>query len=140
MQDLFRKLGLRPHDHHETINLDRATHMSWGEVQSLVRTSYQRQGYVVESAARSQAPVDMVLTRGDDRVFLECRHWGVWQVPDKAVHELAGYASGAGADHAIMITTGRFSDQARAYAATRGMELVDGGSLPALVAGSPSRS
>jgi len=134
MQDLLRKLGFMPHVE-EKIDLDRATHLTWGQVRGLMRTTYQRQGYLVESVPNNHAPVDMVLRKGDQRVFLECRHWQVWEVPDKAVHELAGYASGAGADHAIMVTTGHFSERARAYAAGRGMELVDGKSLPDLVTG-----
>jgi restriction system protein len=134
MQDLFRKLGLRPRVD-QKIDLDKATHLTWGQVQSLMRDTYQRQGYVVETASDRRTPVDLVLTRGGDRIFVEFRHWQVWEVPDKAVHDLAGYASGAGVDHSIMVTTGRFSDHARGYASSRGLELVDGGSLRALVAG-----
>lgn len=136
-ESLFRKMGLGPHLD-EKIDLDRASSLTWTQVQGLVRTAYQRRGYSVESVTSGNVPVDMVLRRQDERVFLECRHWQVWEVPDKAVHEIAGYSSGAGADRAIMVTSGRFSDQAKAYAARRGMELVDGSGLSNLVTGTPS--
>jgi restriction system protein len=138
-ENLFRKMGLRPHVE-ENIDLDRAGSLTWAQVQTLVRTAYERRGYTVESLPRHNVPVDMVLRKGDERVFLECRHWQVWEVPDRAVHEVAGYSSGAGADHAIMVTSGRFTQHAQAYAAHRGMELVDGSALTHLVTNSPSRS
>ena len=138
-ESLFRKMGLRPRVE-EKIDLGGASHLTWAQVQSLVRSAYQRRGYTVESLPRGGAPVDMILRKDDKRVFLECRHWQVWEVPDKAVHEVAGYSSGAGADHAIIVTSGRFSEHARAYAVQRGMELVDGSSLSHLVTGTPSRS
>lgn len=137
-ESLFRRVGLRPHVG-EKIDLDRAGHLTWAQVQGLVRTAYQRRGYSVESVSSAGVPVDMVLRKGDERVFLGFRHWQVWEVPDKAVHEIAGYSSGAGADRAIMVTSGRFSEQAKAYAAGRGMELVDGSSLSQLVTGTPSQ-
>jgi restriction system protein len=138
-ESLFRKMGLRPHVE-EKINLDRASTLTWAQVQSLVRTAYERRGYTVESMPRGDSPVDMLLRKGDERVFLECRHWQVWEVPDKVVHEVAGYSTGAGANRAIMVTSGHFTDHAQAYAARRGMELVDGSSLGHLVTDSPSRS
>jgi restriction system protein len=125
-------MGLRAHVE-ERIDLDRAGHLTWAQVRGLVRTAYERRGYIVQSVTSADIPVDMVLRKGDERVFLGFRHWQVWEVPDKAVHEIAGYSSGAGADRAIMVTSGRFSDQARAYAAGRGMELVDGSGLSNLV-------
>jgi restriction system protein len=137
-ESLFRKMGLRAHVG-EKIDLDRAGHLTWGQVQGLVRTAYERRGYTVQSVNSAGVPVDMVLRKGDERVFLGFRHWQVWEVPDKAVHEIAGYSSGAGADRAIMVTSGRFSEHAQAYAATRGMELVDGASLSQLVAGTFSQ-
>ena len=133
MNRFLSKLRLRDNTE-EPIDIERAASLSWSQVQQLMRTTFQRRGYTVAAMGGQQAPVDMVLQKGAERVFLECRHWGVWEVPEKAVHELAGYASGAGADHAIMITAGHFSDAAREYAKQRGVELVDGRTLPKLVA------
>jgi restriction system protein len=138
MNQFLKRLGLVPAVE-ESINLDSASALTWSQVQNLLRSTYQRRGYSVESVP-GQAPVDMVLQKGGEKVFLECRHWQVWEVPDKAVHELAGYASGAGADHAVMFTSGHFSSDACDYAAQRGVELVDGAHLKTFVTGTPSRS
>ena len=138
MNHFLQKLGIRTPI--EKINLDRASSLSWPQVQSLLRSTFQRRGYTVESVPGNRVPVDMVLEKEGKRVFLGCHHWQVWDVPDRAVHELAGYASGAGAHHAVMVTSGRFSADARSYAAKRGLELVDGSHLKSFVAGSPSRS
>lgn len=133
MNNFLNRLGLRPQvDEH--ISLDRASTLTWSQVQSLLRVTFRRRGYTVENVPHDQTPVDMVLEKGGERIFLECRHWQVWEVPDKAVHELAGYASGAGTGSALMITTGRFSDEAREFAAGHGVELVDGSRLTDYVA------
>jgi restriction system protein len=139
MNHFLQRLGLVPAVE-EKINLDRASSLTWSQVKNLLRSTYQRRGYSVESVPGDRAPVDMVMHKEGRKIFLEFRHWQVWEVPDKAVHELAGYASGAGADHAVMVTSGHFSENARNYAAQRGVELVDGAHLKNFVAGTPSRS
>ncbi|HEV1997413.1 MAG TPA: restriction endonuclease [Candidatus Dormibacteraeota bacterium] len=139
MNRFLQRLGIIP-TIEEKLNLDRASSLTWSQVHHLLRSTFQRRGYSVEAVGSSHAPVDMVLQKGGEKVFLGCHHWQVWEVPDKAVHELAGYASGAGAHHAVMVTSGQFSANARTYAAQRGVELVDGSHLKNFVAGTPSRS
>ncbi len=139
MNDFLRKLGIgAPIE--EKLNLDRAGSLTWSQVQRLLRSTFQRRGYTVEAVAGTHSAVDMVLQKGDEKVFLGCRHWQVWEVPDKAVRDLAGCASGAGAHHSVMFTSGRFSAAARSFAAERGVELVDGSHLRNFVAGSPAPS
>jgi restriction system protein len=133
MSNFLKRLGQRA-DPDRKLDLERASTLTWSQVQSLLRATFRRRGYTVEDVSRDQSPVDMVLQKGDERVFLECHHWQVWEVPDRAVHELAGYASGAGVDHAVMVTSGRFSEDARAFAAGRGLELIDGVHLTDYVA------
>ncbi|MGI8610308.1 MAG: restriction endonuclease [Candidatus Dormibacteria bacterium] len=137
MNRFLERLGLVPTTA-EKLNLDRASTLTWSQVQTLLRSTFQRRGYTVAAVAGNDAPADMVLQKGSEKVFLGCRHWQVWEVPDKAVHELAGYASGAGAHHAVMFTSGHFSASARTFAAERGLELVDGSHLKNFVAGTPA--
>jgi restriction system protein len=94
-----------------------------------VADRYHRKGYSVFPNNDEKVPVDFVLRRGEEKVFVQCRRWNVWEVADRAVHELVGYATGAGAVRATMLTTGRFSDAARTFARPRGLELVDGAGL-----------
>lgn len=108
--------------------------MAWKDVVRLVSQIYQRAGYAVSPTTDDVGPVDFVLRRGDEKVLLQCRHWSVWKVPDRAVHELAGYRSGSGVTRACMLTTGAFSDEARVFASLRGLELIDGAGLQELVA------
>ena len=130
---LLSKLGFGPRSG-EHIDLERASGLSWSQVQNLLRATFHRRGYTVADVSRDATPVDMVLEREGERVFLDCRHWKVWDVPDRAVHELAGYASGAGVEHSVMVTTGHFSREAREFAAERGVELVDGSGLTDYIA------
>ena len=128
MNQFLKRLGMGPKTE-TTVDLNRANVLSWTQVQNLVRSTFRRRGYSVADVSRDATPVDMVLERDGERVFVDCRHWQVWDVPDRAVHELAGYASGAGVDHSVIVTTGHFSEHARQFAAERGVELIDGSGL-----------
>lgn len=108
--------------------------LAWKDVQKLIARIYHRGGFSVAPTADSVTPVDFVLHRGEERVFVQCRHWKVWEVPDKAVRELAGYMSGAGVERGLMLTTGQFTDESRSFASERGLELVDGAGLSGLLA------
>ena len=103
--------------------------LSWKDVTRLVADVYHRRGYSVIPTNDDNVPVDFILQRGDEKVFLQCRRWNVWEVADRAVHELVGYAAGAGAGWALILTTGRFTDSAQAFARPRNLELVDGAAL-----------
>src|SRR3979411_2430800 len=63
--------------------------LAWKDVQQLIARLSPRGGFSVAPTADSVTPVDFVLHRGEERVFVQCRHWKVWEVPDKAVRELA---------------------------------------------------
>ena len=108
--------------------------MGWKAVQKTVTSAFHRHGYAVLPAGAEDSPVDMVLRRGDDRVFVQCRNWNVWEVADRTVRDFTAYLAGAGAQHGYILTTGQFSDEAREFASSRGVELVDGDALPLLLA------
>lgn len=127
---LFRRpLGPAP------VIVDRASlsQLSWGQVRRLLDTAYRQRGYEVQEVV-GEAPVDMVLRRGDETVFVGCRHWNVWEVGERVVRDIWGYANGAGAGHATVLTTGQFTKGARAFARDHDLELVDGAAVLALVA------
>jgi restriction system protein len=107
--------------------------LAWKDVERLIVKTYHRDGFFVNPVSDDLCPVDFIIQRGDERLFVQCRNWNVWEVPDKAVRELAGYMSGAGVSQGFMLTTGQYTDQARAFASARGLELVDGASLPQLL-------
>ena len=97
--------------------------LSWRQVQHVVADAFRRRGYGVQQF-RVEAPVDFVLHKDGERTFVNCKHWKVWEVGDRPLAELYGYMSGAGAERAVMLTTGKFTDQARVFAARHNLRLV----------------
>jgi restriction system protein len=108
--------------------------LGWRDVERLIARLFHRDGFSVMPVNERQGPVDFLVERGEEKVFVQCRNWNVWEVPDRAVRELAGYMSGAGASRGYMLSTGEFSAEARAYADERGLQLVGGSELPELLA------
>jgi restriction system protein len=108
--------------------------LGWKDVERLVARIFHRDGFSVMPVNERLGPVDFIIERGAEKVFVQCRNWNVWEVPDRAVRELTGYMSGAGATRGYMLTTGQFTDEAHSHAATKGLELVDGDRLPELLA------
>ena len=107
--------------------------LGWKDVERLVARIFHRDGFTVIPISERLGPVDFLVERGTEKVFVQCRNWNVWEVPDRAVRELAGYMSGAGATRGYLLTTGQFTDEARSFARTKGLELVDGANLPELL-------
>jgi restriction system protein len=108
--------------------------LAWKDVERLIVRVYHRDGFFVAPVSDDRSPIDFIVQRGDERLFVQCRNWNVWEVPDRAVRELAGYMSGAGVTRGFMLTTGQYTDQSRAFASDTGLELVDGADLPQLLA------
>jgi restriction endonuclease Mrr len=107
---------------------DNVHELSWREVQHLVASAFRRRGYGVRPFAVGQAPVDLVLQKDGESIFVSCRHWKVWEVGDRPLAELYGYMTGAGAHRAMMLTTGKFTDKAQFFAARHNLSLalIDG--------------
>lgn len=119
------------------LDRDNVNALSWREVQHLVADAFRRRGYGVQRFAGREAPVDLVLQKDGERTFVSCKQWKVWEVGDRPLAELYGYMSGAGAHHAVMLTTGTFTDKARTFAARHNLSLVliDGPGILDLVQG-----
>jgi restriction endonuclease Mrr len=98
--------------------------LSWRQVEHLVGAAYRRRGYGVRPFAVGEAPVDLVLQKDGEQTFVSLKHWKVWEVTERPLAELYGYMSGAGAHKAMMLTTGEFTDTARAFAASHNLRLV----------------
>ena len=101
----------------------------------LIGELYRRQGHTVEmcSGDGSDGGVDLWLRKDGRTTLMQCKHWKVYKVGVSSVRELFGILSAEKADHAILVTTGRFTPDARAFTAGKAMELIDGEMLHVLV-------
>lgn len=107
----------------------------WRQFEHLVATAYQRQGYaVLPTSPGADGGIDLILVRGPERIFVQCKHWKAWQVGAPVIRELFGLVVANRASRGIVVTSGTFSVEAVAFARQSGTELVDGKDLLALIA------
>jgi restriction system protein len=110
---------------------------AWTDFELLVGEAYRRQGYAVKERGGRQADggIDLELTRDGVRVVVQCKHWKNRQVPVQRVRELLGALTADRADRGILVATGGFTREARAFAAGQPIDLLDGEALIRLMSG-----
>lgn len=109
--------------------------MSWQEFEMLVGEAYRLQGFHVTETGGGGADggVDLVLTRGDETFFVQCKQWRAFKVGVDTVRELYGVMAARGATEGFVVTSGRFTSDARQFTQGRKIHLVDGAQLLAMV-------
>ncbi len=101
--------------------------MTWREFETLVAEIYRRQGFQVAETNRGpDGGVDLVLRRGNDEYFVQCKHWQARLVSVNVVRELKGVIAQAGVTGGAVVTSGRFTADAVAFAQQACVELLDG--------------
>lgn len=109
--------------------------MGWREFEILVGESYRQQGYQVAElgGAGPDGGVDLVLTKGNEKFFVQCKQWKAYRVGVTTVRELYGVMAAKGATGGFIVTSGRFTADAMEFAQGRNIELVDGPRLFAMI-------
>lgn len=109
--------------------------MSWQEFELLVGEGFRQQGYqVVENGGGgADGGVDLVLRRGGDKFLVQCKQWKAFTVGVTVVRELYGVMAAHGAAGGFVVTSGRFTDDAKAFANGRNITLMDGAALFRLI-------
>lgn len=109
--------------------------MSWREFELLVGEAFRLQGFrVVESGGGGpDGGVDLVLTKGSEKFLVQCKQWRAYKVGVEVVRELYGVMAARGATGGFVVTSGRFSADAREFARGRNLNLIDGQRLFGLV-------
>jgi restriction system protein len=131
-QDLIKEVTRNP-------AADALQGMSWREFEMLVGEWFRQQGYrVVETGgAGADGGVDLELTRGGSNggeVFLvQCKQWRAYKVGVDVVRQLYGVMAARGAAGGFVVTSGRFTQEAVAFASGRNVKLFDGDVLHDLI-------
>lgn len=102
--------------------------MSWREFEMLVGEAFRLDGYrVVETGGGgADGGVDLVLRKGSETFLVQCKQWRACKVGVNVVRELYGVMAARGAAGGFVVTSGRFTGEARSFAEGRNVELVDG--------------
>jgi restriction system protein len=105
--------------------------LSWSEFQTIIGEGFRRRGYSVAraGAAGSEGGVDLVLTRGEKRFFVQCKQWKTLEVGVRTLRDLYGAIEARAASGGFLVTSGTFSEEAQRFAADHRLELIDGNAL-----------
>ncbi len=101
------------------------------DCEQLVGDSYRSAGYtVIENRGhRSDGGVDLVLHRGSEKLYAQCRYWKDETVGHEIVIRLAATMRTQAATGGLVISSGRFTEEARACAAACAVQLLDAGAV-----------
>jgi len=111
--------------------------MSWQQFEALVGEAFRRKGYAVTETGGGAADggIDLALKKEGETFLVQCKQWKAYKVSVTTVRELYGVMAAEGATGGFVVTSGVFSDEARAFASGRNIELMDGDALHALIRG-----
>ena len=109
--------------------------MSWQQFEFMVSEAFRRRGYSVAEKGRNGATgiFDLVLKKQGEIYLVHCKQWRAIKVGMGALHELHEAMVAKGAKGGFAVTSGVFTDEARAFAKVRNIELMDGKVLRGLV-------
>lgn len=110
---------------------DALQNMSWQQFELLVGEGFRRRGYTVKEVGGGGADggVDLVLTKAGEKSFVQCKQWKAFKVSVSTVRELYGVMAAHGAAGGFVVTSGRFTQEAAAFASGRNIRLIDGPAL-----------
>jgi len=108
---------------------------SWQDFEPLIAEAYRRRGYRVKMRGGPGADggVDLELEGQDGRIVVQCKQRTRGTIGVEVVRALFGVMIHETADRAILVTSASFTDAARAFAANKPIELIDGKALARLI-------
>jgi restriction system protein len=109
--------------------------MSWREFEMLVGEAFRQQGYTVTETGADgpDGGVDLVLLKGTERYLVQCKQWRALKVGVSIVREHYGVMAAQGAAGGFVVTSGRFTQEAEAFAEGRNIQLIDGPQLQTMI-------
>lgn len=115
---------------------DSIRNLSWRDFERLVCEAYRRQGYIANTVgtASGDGGVDVELSRPGETIVVQCKQWRAYKVGVTTVRELLGVVVSRGATKGIIVTSGRFTQEAVRFADQNPeIELLDGTMVTDLV-------
>jgi restriction system protein len=108
--------------------------ISWHEFEMLVGEWFRRNGYSVrETNTGPDGGVDLALTRDGETYLVQCKQWKAHKVGVNIVREHLGVMVSQGAAGGFIVTSGVFTEEARRFAETSSIRLIDGDRLAAMI-------
>lgn len=114
--------------------------MSWREFEMLVGEIFRQRGFTVTETGGNgpDGGVDLVLNKDHETHLVQCKQWKAFKVGVQVVRELFGVMAAQGAVSGYVVTSGVFTNEARAFADGRNIELIDGAMLTDMILNIPA--
>ena len=101
--------------------------ISWLEFELLVGEVFRRKGFSVTERGGNgpDGGVDLELHLGTDKYLVQCKQWKALKVGVVVVREFFGVMAAEGAAGGFIVTSGTYTEEAKAFAQGRNIQLVD---------------
>ncbi|WP_436297935.1 restriction endonuclease [Variovorax sp. LjRoot175] len=105
--------------------------MTWREFEMLVGEAFRLKGYRIEESGGRGADggIDLVLRKSGKKFLVQCKQWRSYKVGVGVIREHFGVMTAERADGGFVVTSGRFTAEARVFAKGFHIELIEGEAL-----------
>jgi restriction system protein len=102
--------------------------MTWREFEMLVGEAFRLKDYRIEERGGRGADggVDLVLRKGGKKFLVQCKQWRSYKVGVGVIREHFGVMTAERADGGFVVTSGRFTTEAKVFAKGFHIELIEG--------------
>jgi restriction system protein len=109
--------------------------MNWEDFERLVGEYYTRRGFHVtrEGGNGPDGGVDLVLRVNNETHLVQCKQWKAYKVGVQPVREFYGVMTARGAIGGYFVTSGIYTEEAKAFAHGLNLELIDGAKLRKMI-------
>ena len=110
--------------------LELLRHLEWRRFEELCTAYFETLGFTASvTRSRSDGGADIALHvegAGAPTVLARCKAWNPYPIGIKTLQELAAAMAQAGVGEAAFVTSGRFTEEAKAFAAKQKIDLISG--------------
>lgn len=119
----------------EQSGLDSIRKLPWKTFEELLGEAYRRQGYSVEEnhGTGSDGGVDLRLSKNGRLILVQAKQWKTFKVGVSVAREMYGLMVDQKAQEVRIVTSGRFTQDARAFAQGKPIVLVEGEQLEQMI-------
>jgi len=109
--------------------------LKWQDFEFLLSEWFKKQGYTTELTGGGGADggVDIKLYKDGQLYLVQCKHYKTWKVSVQVVRELFGVMAAEKAVGGYVVTSGKYTQDAQAFAEGKNIELIDGPKLEAIL-------
>lgn len=110
--------------------------LSWQQFEVLIAAAFDKLGYATDVVGGGGADggKDILLKKKGRRVLAQCKHWKSTSVGAPVVREMFGLMVSEKMDAVMIVTSGKFTKEAIAFAKGKPIVLINGSALVKLLA------